>query len=61
MFKRANKGVFRVFYQVAYVNWKGQWVMDSKKFKTESSATKHSKKISKDKAENGRVSVRKMY
>ena len=47
-------------YMVAYVNWKGEWVMDDKKCKTEKSAITHSKKVAKEKALNGRVSVRIM-
>lgn len=47
-------------YMVAYVNWKGQWTLDEKEFKSEASAKKHSKKIAKEKAENGRVSIRLM-
>jgi len=47
-------------YIVAYVDWKGEWVMDSKECKTEKSATTYSKKIAKEKALNGRVSVRIM-
>lgn len=47
-------------YMVAYVNWKGKWTLDNKEFKTESTAKKHSKKIAKEKAENGIVSIRLM-
>ena len=49
-----------VVYMVAYVNCWGDWVMDEQEFKTESAATKHGKKIAKEKALNGRVSVRVM-
>ncbi len=47
-------------YVVAYVNWLGKWVMDTQEFKTEKSALVHSRKLAKTKAENGRVSVRKV-
>ena len=47
-------------YMVAFVNWKGEWCMDSKEFKSKKSAQAHSKKIAKKKALNGRVSVRSM-
>ena len=47
-------------YMVAYVNWRGEWVIDDKECKTEKAAKTHSKKIAKEKALNGRVSVRIM-
>lgn len=47
-------------YMVAYVNWRGEWVMDVKECKTEKSANTHSKRVAKEKALNGRVSVRIM-
>jgi len=49
-----------IVYQVAYVNWQGVWCMDTKQFKTESAAKNRSKLVAKQKAENGRVSVRKV-
>ena len=45
---------------VAYVNWIGEWTMDVKECKTEKSAKTHSKKVAKEKALNGHVSVRIM-
>lgn len=51
-------------YQVAYLSGRignyGQWVVDSKKYKTSDAAAKVAKKISKTIALNGRVSVRLM-
>lgn len=55
-----NKLKSGYIYQVAYVDWRGDWVMDDKEFKGEASAKKHSKAIGKEKALNGRVSVRMM-
>lgn len=57
MTQTASKTVF----QVAYVNWTGQWTMDAKKFRSESAAQKHEQMIKKTKAENGKTSVRKFY
>jgi hypothetical protein len=47
-------------FVVAYVNWLGDWVMDTQEFRTEKSALAHSRVLAKTKAENGRVSVRKV-
>jgi len=47
------------FFQVAFVNRKGQWTMDGRKFTTRKGANRWAGVISK-KAMNGRVSVRIM-
>lgn len=52
------------YYQVAYLSGRignyGEWVMDSKKFKTSDAAAKAAERIAKTIALNGRVSVRLM-
>jgi hypothetical protein len=51
---------YSTFYQVAYVNWRGQWTMDGETFETQKQAQKREKWVAQHKAENGRTSVRTM-
>ncbi len=50
----------RAVFQVAFVNWRGQWTMDDKTFRTERAAERRAAVVAHERAENGRVSVRRM-
>ena len=50
-----------VKFQIAYVNWIGQWTNEPKKYATRRAAETAAKKIAKSKAENGRVTVFETY